>query len=368
MRYLIVLLILSFNLSSCNSTPKKSNSTVKESDASTSTTEVDYIRSIKIVSPKKHDTVKMNNKVSLDFSIKRKYKTDSVQVYIDGILTKTLLNAPFKCEYTFTSGKVGNRQIKAIAYHKKNKRGLAVTSITLIPDKAPVHKKYKVVKTYKHDTRDYTQGLVFHDGFLYEGTGQKGKSHIKKIDLKKNEVISVLSIDKNLFGEGITIYNDKIIQLTWTSYRGFVYDINSFSLESEFTYSTQGWGITTMGDELVMSDGTNKLYIIDPNSFSVKSELEVYDNNGPVDQLNELEYINGLIYANVWMTNRIVIIDPATGIIKSDVDMTGLLTKRELKQLDDDDDVLNGIAFDKTSNKLYVTGKNWPKLFQIELR
>lgn len=368
MRYLIVLLVLSLSLTSCNSTPKKSGSNTKKAVNTTSTDEVNYIRSVKIVSPKKHSQVIMNDKISLDFSISDGQKTDSLLVFVDGKLVKTFLKAPYKCDYVFSSGRVGNRQIKAIAFHGKNRRGLAVTSITLKPDKAPKRRMYNVVKTYKHDTSASTQGLVFHKGFLYEGTGLRGESCIKKFDLKNNRLVSELDIDKKLFGEGIAIINNKIIQLTWTSQRGFVYNIDTFSLESEFHYSTQGWGITTIGDKLVMSDGSNKLYFIDPNSFDVLSEVEVFDNNGAVDQLNELEYINGMIYANVWMTNRIVMIDPSTGIIKEDVDLTGILSSSELASLTDGDYVLNGIAYDEDTKRLFVTGKCWPKLFHITLK
>lgn len=363
MRYLIVLFC--FALASCGATPKKKEVN-KSTNVSTST--VEYIRSIKFVSPKKHQTCKLDSKISFDLSIKEKFKTDSVEVFIDGILFKTLKSAPYKFDYTFTNSKVGNRQLKAIAFHDNNKRGLTVTNITLMPSKAPINKGYKVIKTYSHDVNDYTQGLVFHNGYLYEGTGRLNKSCIKKHDLKTGDVISVLDIDKKLFGEGITIYKNKIIQLTWQSGRGFVYDIDSFSKESEFSYSTQGWGITTIGDELVMSDGTNKLYYIDPNSFAVKSQIEVYDEKGPVDQLNELEYINGMIYANVWMTDTIVAIEPSTGVVKQNINMSGLLTKAELKKLVDSDDVLNGIAYDKATKRFFVTGKHWPKLFQIEIK
>lgn len=363
MRYLIVLLC--FALASCGATPKKKE-VAKSTNVSTSV--VEYIRSIKFVSPQKHQMCKLDSKISFDFSIKEKFKTDSVEVFIDGMLLQTLKTAPYKFDYTFTNTKVGNRQIKAIAFHDNNKRGLAVTNITLMPSKAPVSKGYKVIRTYSHDVSAYTQGLVFHNGYLYEGTGKQKESCIKKHDLKTGHVISVLDIDKHLFGEGITIYKDKIIQLTWQSGRGFVYDINSFSQESEFSYSTQGWGITTIGDELIMSDGTNKLYYIDPTSFAVKSQIEVYDEKGPVKQLNELEYINGMVYANVWLTDTIVAIDPSTGIVKQNINMSGILTKRELRKLIDGDDVLNGIAYDKATKRLFVTGKRWPKLFQIELK
>jgi glutamine cyclotransferase len=363
MRYLIALLCLS--LFSCGTTPVKKVNTEK---TSLSTSEVEYTRSIKIVSPKKHSMHKLDSKISLSFSIEKGLKTDSVQVFANNILLTTLKKAPFTLDYTIKETKLGNCQIKALAFHDKNKRGLAVTNITLLPSKAPVHKTYKVIKTFTHSRKDYTQGLTFHKGYLYEGTGHRGQSCIKKTDIKTNQTIAVLDIDKHLFGEGITIYNDKIIQLTWQAQRGFVYDLNTFSLESEFTYSTQGWGITTMGDELVMSDGSNKLYFLDPSSFSVKSYIEVYDNKGAVEQLNELEYINGMIYANVWLTNRIVIIDPKTGQITADVDMTGILSMADQKDMDMSDEVLNGIAYDEETNHLFVTGKHWPKLFQIELK
>lgn len=368
MRYLIVLLVFSLGIFSCSSSPKKKTKNTEINEHTTTSSEVNYVRSVKILSPKKHAVVRMNDKISLDFDIKGDQKTDSLEIFIDGNRVKTLLKAPFTCSYSFSCGRVGDRQIKAIAYHGKDSRGLAVTRVTVLPSKAPISRKFSVVKTYMHDTSAYTQGLVFHKGFLYEGTGQTGESCIKKIDLKDNRLIAELDIDKKLFGEGIAIFNDKIIQLTWTSGRGFVYDINSFSLESEFHYSTQGWGITTIDDKLVMSDGSNKLYFIDPVSFNVLSELEIYDNKGAVKMLNELEYINGMIYANVWMTNRIVMIDPSTGIVKEDLFLNGLLSKSEQNELKDGDDVLNGIAYDEQTNRLFVTGKRWPKLFHIKLK
>lgn len=363
MRYLFALLCLA--LFSCSSTAEKKNITEENTS---SKSEFDYIRSIEILSPLKHSKHKLNEKISFNLSIKEDIKTDSVQIFAGNTLIQTLKSSPFVFDYTFEDTKVGDCQIKAIAFHDSVKRGLVVTNITLLPSKEAVHRTYKVIKSFTHDTKAYTQGLVFHEGFLYEGTGRTGESCIKKIDLKNNKTISELDIDKSLFGEGITIYKGKIIQLTWQSFRGFVYDLKTFSQESEFSYSTEGWGITTMGDELVMSDGTNKLYFLDPSNYAVKSSIEVYDNNGPVDQLNELEYINGLIYANVWLTNRIVIIDPKTGIIKEDIDMTGILSSAELRNMDTDDEVLNGIAYDNETKRLFVTGKHWPKLFQIELK
>ena len=370
MKYLIISIFLSLSVASCKSESKDRTKAVEENNKSeqTATDEIKYVKSILFSAPLKDSVWKRNTKVPVViFHRRENLKIDSLQLYVDGKLKKVLYKEPFQCFFNFTKGKVGKRQLKAIAFHKDNKRGVATVNINVIPDEAPKKYGYKIVKTYKHDPKAYTQGLVFKDGYLYESTGQKGESSIRKVDLEKNEILSVLNIDNNLFGEGIAIVNDKIIQLTWMEMRGFVYDLKSFSLESEFHYSTQGWGITTIGQELVMSDGSNKLYFIDPSSFYVKRQIEVYDQKGAVDSLNELEYINGMIYANVWMTDKIVMIDPETGIVKGELNMAGLLTQQERSKLDDDD-VLNGIAYDHDKKRLFVTGKRWNKLFHIELK
>ncbi len=369
MKYCILYILLSLSVCSCKSASKeKDKSEEVRKSIEQSPDQVNYVNSIRIVSPHKNSEWRRGVKIPVEiFHKKNNLNVDSLHVYVDGKLKKTIYKAPFQCYLTFDEGKVGNRQLKVIAYHKDNKRGVTSINIKIIPNKAPKKYSYKVIKTYGHDPKAYTQGLVYKDGFMYEGTGQRGESSIRKIDIEKNDVLSVLNISSNLFGEGITIINDKLIQLTWHSMKGFVYDLKTFTLESEFNYSTQGWGITTVGKELIMSDGSNKLYYIDPSSFYIKREIEVYDNKGAIDSLNELEYINGKIFANVWMTDRIVIIDPETGEVTDYIDLTGLLTEKEKLGLDSDD-VLNGIAYDHDEKRLFVTGKRWNKLFHIELK
>ena len=203
---------------------------------------------------------------------------------------------------------------------------------------------------------------------MYEGTGQYGESSIRKTDMKDGKILSILNIDSQLFGEGITIYGDKIYQITWRSHKGFVYDLKTFSLESTFQYNSEGWGLTTAGDHLIMSDGSNKLYHIAPSGFTIIKEVEVYDHQGPVDQLNELEYADGLVWANIWLTERIIGIDPETGVVKAELDMSSLLKPVERMQLDDKDDVLNGIAYNPDRATFYVTGKRWPKMFEIKIK
>lgn len=231
------------------------------------------------------------------------------------------------------------------------------------PAVIPVY-TYVIVNTYPHDRDAFTQGLVFEGGFLYEGTGLYGYSTLRRVDLETGAVLQVRELSAQFFGEGITIYGDRIIQLTWQSNIGFVWNKNTFELLQEFSYPTEGWGITHDGKRLIMSDGTSTLYFLDPQSFEEVGRLEVFDNDGPVTRLNELEYIKGEIYANVWQTDRIARISPRTGQVVGWVDLQGLLTEEDRLEYVD---VLNGIAYDSENGRLFVTGKLWPKLFEIEL-
>ena len=236
----------------------------------------------------------------------------------------------------------------------------------LIPgnsDVIPIY-SYSIVNTYPHDPDAFTQGLVFEDGVLYEGTGLYGQSTLRRVELETGAILQIRELPDQFFGEGITIHENKIIQLTWRSNVGFVYDRSSFELLEEFSYSTEGWGITHDGEHLIMSDGTSTLHLLDPQTFEKTGQLEVFDNDGPVTRLNELEYIQGEIYANIWQTDRVARIAPATGRVIGWVDLEGLLTTEDLSE---PVDVLNGIAYDAEADRLFVTGKLWPKLFEIEL-
>jgi glutamine cyclotransferase len=227
----------------------------------------------------------------------------------------------------------------------------------------PVY-SYNVVNTYPHDRSAFTQGLVFEDGVLYEGTGLNGRSTLRRVELETGEVLQIHELPAQFFGEGVTVYGNDIIQLTWQSHVGFVYDRDSFELLQEFNYSTQGWGITHDGERLIMSDGTATLYFLDPETFEEIGRVGVYDNDGSVNRLNELEYVQGEIYANVWQTNCIARIDPQTGQVVGWIELKGLLTPEDCGE---PVDVLNGIAYDAENARLFVTGKLWPKLFEIEL-
>lgn len=223
---------------------------------------------------------------------------------------------------------------------------------------------YTVVNSYPHDPDAFTQGLVCDNGVLYEGTGHYKRSSLREVKLETGVVSRTHSLPPQYFGEGITIYNERIIHLTWKSNIGFVYNRDNFELLRTFDYSTEGWGITHNGTRLIMSDGTSTLYFLDPITFEETGRIEVRDRNNPVTGLNELEFVRGEIFANVWKTNRIARIDPATGRVTGWIDLEGLLKPKDGEKSAGG---LNGIAYDAENDRLFVTGKYWPKLFEIKL-
>ena len=241
---------------------------------------------------------------------------------------------------------------------------VAYVLLTNVPsNSAPLHYSYNIVNEFPHDASAFTQGLVFDEGVLYEGTGLYGESSLRRVDLESGEVLQSHNLSEAFFGEGITVVGSEIIQLTWRSNVGFFYDKHSFDLLRNFSYPTEGWGLTYDGSRLIMSDGSANLYFLDPVSFERVGQVEVYDvDAGAVAKLNELEYIEGYVYANIWYDERIVAIDPSSGQVVKWVDLSGL---RDLAG--PSADVLNGIAYDAEGDRLFVTGKRWSKLFEIEL-
>jgi len=223
---------------------------------------------------------------------------------------------------------------------------------------------YFIVNKVPHDFNAYTQGLVFNDGFLYESTGRRGQSSLRKVDPGDGAVLTFHSLADEYFGEGITIFNEKIYQLTWQSYTGFIYDKSTFLLMEEFFYNMEGWGITHDGKELIVSDGTSTLYFLDPVTLENLREINVTDANGPIQSLNELEYVNGEIFANILSSYRIARIDPETGKVVGWIDLTGILSN---EKIDYAIDVMNGIAYDPVADRLFITGKLWPQVFEIRL-
>jgi len=232
--------------------------------------------------------------------------------------------------------------------------------------KTPIYYHYRVINTYPHDHKAFTQGLIYHDGVLYESTGQWGHSSLRQVDLKTGKILRIYHLPRRYFAEGMTIWENKIIQLTWRSKIGFVYNLKNIEPLTHFAYPTEGWGMTNDGEKLIMSDGTDKLYFLNVNTFKTIGFIQVRDQNKPITKLNELEYIEGEIFANVWMSDLIARISPQTGQVLGWIDLNGLKSLLP-KTTYPKPDVLNGIAYDKIGQRLFVTGKFWSQLFEIQL-
>jgi glutamine cyclotransferase len=223
---------------------------------------------------------------------------------------------------------------------------------------------YRIVRAYPHDPHAFTQGLVFVDGTLYESTGLEGQSSLRMVDLETGRVLQSQPVDSKYFAEGLTAWGSTLVQLTWESHVAFVYDRFSFRMLRTFSYSGEGWGLTQDGKSLILSDGSDTLRFFDPATFREVRRLAVKDHGKPVHEINELEFIHGKIYANIWHSDRIARIDPASGKVLGWIDLKGLLSA---DQLSSPEAVLNGIAYDSAHDRLFVTGKLWPKLFEIQV-
>jgi glutamine cyclotransferase len=248
--------------------------------------------------------------------------------------------------------------------------GLGLWTLRLGADPAPAAPEvipaysYTVVKIWPHDRAAFTEGLLYDRGVLIESTGLNGSSTLRKVDLETGQVRQEVKLADQYFGEGAAVLDGKIFQLTWRNHRGFVYDLASMRLERDFSYSCEGWGLTTDGRSLIMSDGTNKIRFLDPATFQVTRTIEVLAHGQPVTMLNELEYVKGELYANIWQTEFIVRIDPATGKLLGSIDFVGLYPPADNTH---DNSVMNGIAYDSATDRLFVTGKNWPSLFEVKV-
>lgn len=305
-----------------------------------------------------------NFDVKIDFA--KGKKIDSVIYLLDSTKvasSKDTLGIKIK-----TGGlKLGNHLITARIYEGEKSDDIT-SNIIILASKAPDLYTYKVVTKLPHDTSAYVEGLEYNDGFFYEGTGEKGKSDLRKVNVQTGKVLQRSKLDTALFGEGIILVGNKILQLTWQDKKAFVYDKNTFKQLAELPYNRDGWGLTFDGEKIYASDGTNTIYFLDKNTYQKIGSIDVFDDKSARDNINELEYIDGKIYANVYLTNDIIIIDPKTGAIDGKIDLTGLYSSDNFKtDWDKNNNVLNGIAYDKVGNRLFVTGKKWPFIYEIKI-
>jgi len=319
-------------------------------------------RSYKVISPKPNQKFAQGDKVSFQLENKKSVVADSIVYYIDNDRIAKMDKETY--DFTLSNKKVGMHNLKAKIYQDDKMIAFAVAVIEL-PKQAPKVYNYKIIKEYPHDRYAYTQGLEFHDGILYESTGQRGQSSLRKVNLADGKVIQRIDLDSKYFGEGLTVLNDKIYQLTWQSGIGFVYNKETLKKEKEFRYkySTEGWGLCNDGTNIYKTDGTNAIWTLDPNTLAEKSMISVATNQNIIPRLNELEWVDGKIYANIYQKDALVVVDPKTGIVEKVMNLTGLKSKvLQHNQLD----VLNGIAYNPENKHFYITGKNWNKLFEIE--
>lgn len=339
MRNTLIIIFLATTILSCGS-----NSKSKKNDFSIKTNT-------------KNQAITLGESLNLSVNNPKNHKIESVSYTLDG---KEIAK-----NETLNNFKLGEHTLEATIRFNGDMQTVS-EKITILNNAAPKVYTYKIINEYPHDITSYTQGLEFYQGELYESTGQRGESKLRKVNYKTAEVLKNIDLDKAYFGEGLTVLNNKIYQLTWTSGTGFVYQANNFEKTGSFKYnnSKEGWGICNDQKKLYKSDGTEKIWTINPETLTEESYIQVYHNKGKVVGLNELEWVNGKIYANRYQKNGVAIINPNNGAIEGVIDFSPL--KKKVTQ-HAGLDVLNGIAYNPETKTIFITGKRWDKLFEVEI-
>ena len=304
-------------------------------------------------------TIQISEPLSISVREKNGNPIDSVQYFING------QPVPAGQELDISQYKLGKQAVSATIYFDGQERKVNNT-VYFLAAEAPKVYGYEVVNEFPHDNEAFTQGFVYHNGFFYESTGQRGSSSLRKTEIETGKVIQKIDLDRKYFGEGMTIYKGRIYQLTWQRKVGFIYDLDTFELQRTFDYgqSQEGWGLTHDNQDLIKTDGSERIWFLDPETLAEKRYIETYTNKRKAEKLNELEFVKGKIYANIWQQNSILIVDPQNGTIEAIVNLKGLQSRAGQEG---EDFVLNGIAYDEENDRLFVTGKNWNKVFEIKL-
>ncbi len=291
---------------------------------------------------------------------------EKLELYYNDSILKTWKNPKGKINFTLDAGLfgVGTRTLNLLSTLKDGSSFVDNRMVRVLSDIVPVKKTAQILGEFPHDPTSFTQGLAFYNGKLFEGTGDpgnQGKTIVAEVDLSTGKILNSMGLQAGYFGEGVTVLNDKIYQLTWKNQKCYVYDVKTLQLLSEFDYKGEGWGLTHDGTSLIMSDGTERIVFRDPKTFAIERTIEVYNNQGPINYLNELEYIDGKVYANVWTTAGVAVFDPKTGKVLEEIDASELF-----KLGRGAGEVLNGIAHNPATGKTYMTGKNWLKMFEVK--
>ncbi len=307
--------------------------------------------------------IKSGDSVNIVVTLNNDKVASSTELFLNDSLIAKPSVFPLDLKISTKGLKMGRNVVRISASIDDQVQGKS-NSFILHADNAPAEYTYKVIRSIPHDEKAYTQGLFYHDGNLYEGTGQKGQSELRKLNINNGEVLNSVSLPDNFFGEGIALHNEKIYQLSWQLKTGFIYNLETFEEVQRFYYEGEGWGLTNDSKYFYRTDGSHKIHVHSLDDFSAKSVLEVYSDEVAIKWLNEVEYIDGKIYANIWQKDKIGIIDPKNGKLEGMINLKGLLPKKDKKATTD---VLNGIAYDPSTGRLYLTGKNWPKIFEVEI-
>ena len=289
-----------------------------------------------------------------------------LELYYNDSVLQTWKNPKGKISFTLEAGLfgVGTRTLNLLSTLKDGSSFVDNRMVRVLSDILPIKKSVQILGEFPHNPTSFTQGLAFFNGKLYEGTGDpgdQGKTIVAEVELNSGAILNSNGLQAGFFGEGITVMNDKIYQLTWKNQKCYVYDVNTLQLLTEFNYKGEGWGLTHDGTSLIMSDGTERIVFRNPETFAIERTIEVYNNQGPINYLNELEYIDGKVYANVWTTAGVAVFDPKTGKVLEEIDGSELV-----KLGRGAGEVLNGIAHNPATGKTYMTGKNWVKLFEVK--
>lgn len=352
--------VLIISINSCKENHPDNAGTLKDPK----TLKRNYIASIR--SPKNNQVFVCGDTIKIKLAFRKNIIPDSIRFYTNNTYLNTKTSDFENTNWISSDSKTGRNTVKTVVFYNDSLKENHAVSFTLLSDIIPDKCTYRVVNKFPHDENAYTQGLVYDNGFLYESTGRKGLSSIRKVNIETGAPVKKLDLDPQLFGEGIMIMDDKIYQITYKAQVGFIYDKHTLDLIRRFDYQVfEGWGLTTDGTNIFMSDGSSNIYIIDREYFTQKGKIEVFNNKGIVSDLNELEYINGKIFANIYGDTKIVIIDPEAGKVIAELDLKALVPEGFLGSMNT---VLNGIAFNHDNNNLFITGKHWPVLYEIEVK